>query len=88
MPTYDYKCLDCGHTFEMFQRMSDEPISECPECKGNVKRLFGTGLRPIFKGSGFYETDYKSNGSKSSSSKSTTVPNSKISNSSSEKKSA
>lgn len=87
MPTYDYKCLDCGHTFEMFQRMSDEPISECPQCKGKVKRLFGTGLRPIFKGSGFYETDYKSNGSKSSS-KSTSVPNSKISNSSSEKKSA
>jgi putative FmdB family regulatory protein len=64
MPTYDYKCLDCGDTFEFFQRMSDEPLSECPKCKGKLKRLIGTGLRPIFKGSGFYETDYKSGGSK------------------------
>ncbi len=60
MPTYDYKCNDCGYTFEAFQKMSDNPLTECPECKGNVKRMIGTGLAPIFKGSGFYETDYKS----------------------------
>ena len=59
MPTYDYKCKECGITFELFQRMSDEPITECIECKGKVKRLIGSGLTPIFKGSGFYETDYK-----------------------------
>ncbi len=59
MPTYDYKCKECGITFELFQKMSDDPITECIECKGEVKRLIGSGLTPIFKGSGFYETDYK-----------------------------
>lgn len=60
MPTYEYKCKKCGITFELFQKMSDDPIKICPECGGEVKRLIGTGLRPIFKGNGFYETDYKS----------------------------
>ncbi len=60
MPTYDYKCTVCSHFFEMFQPMSAEPIKQCPECNGDVKRLIGTGLKPIFKGSGFYQTDYKS----------------------------
>jgi putative FmdB family regulatory protein len=59
MPTYQYKCLACGHDFEMFQKMKDEPIKECPKCKGEVKRLLGPGAGPIFKGSGFYHTDYK-----------------------------
>lgn len=59
MPTYEYKCLECGHVFEKFQKMSDEPINECPKCKGKVKRLLGAGAGPIFKGSGFYQTDYK-----------------------------
>lgn len=59
MPTYDYKCLTCNYTFEEFQKMSDEPIDTCPSCSGNVKRLIGTGAAPIFKGSGFYQTDYK-----------------------------
>jgi putative FmdB family regulatory protein len=59
MPTYQYKCLKCGHDFEVFQNMKDEPIRECPECKGKVKRLLGAGAGPIFKGSGFYHTDYK-----------------------------
>ena len=62
MPTYDYKCTECEHTFELFQSMTEDPITECPECKGVVKRLIGAGIRPIFKGSGFYETDYKSKG--------------------------
>ena len=68
MPTYDYRCKECGITFELFQRMSDDPIKECIECGGEVKRLIGGGLKPIFKGSGFYETDYKT---KSKSSKGT-----------------
>ena len=56
---YDYKCLVCGHKFELFQNMKDEQIKKCPKCKGKVKRLIGTGSGPIFKGSGFYQTDYK-----------------------------
>jgi putative FmdB family regulatory protein len=59
MPTYQYKCLACGHDFEMFQKMNDETIKECPKCAGKVKRLLGTGAGTIFKGSGFYHTDYK-----------------------------
>ncbi len=59
MPTYDYKCSNCNHTFEYFQPMSAEPLTECPECKGHLKRIIGSGAGPIFKGSGFYQTDYK-----------------------------
>lgn len=59
MPTYDYKCLDCQFDFEYFQSMSDEPLKNCPKCNGKVKRLIGAGAGPIFKGSGFYQTDYK-----------------------------
>ena len=59
MPTYEYECNTCGHHFERFQNMSDEPITVCPECGGRVKRLLGTGAGIIFKGSGFYATDYK-----------------------------
>jgi putative FmdB family regulatory protein len=59
MPTYDYRCKECGITFELFQKMTDEPIKKCLECGGEVKRLIGAGMTPIFKGSGFYETDYK-----------------------------
>ena len=59
MPTYDYKCLSCGHHFEVFQSMTAELVSNCPKCNGKVKRLIGTGAGPIFKGSGFYQTDYK-----------------------------
>lgn len=63
MPTYDYKCTNCNYTFEYFQPMTAEPLTECPKCKGIVKRIIGTGAGPIFKGSGFYQTDYKSNSS-------------------------
>lgn len=59
MPTYEYECEKCGHKFELFQSMKDEPIDKCPECKGPVVRLMGTGAGIIFKGTGFYETDYK-----------------------------
>ena len=68
MPTYDYECAKCGR-FEKFQKMSDEPLKKCPKCKGKVQRLIGTGSGIIFKGSGFYETDYKKkSGSRDSSS--------------------
>ncbi len=66
MPTYEYKCLSCGHRFEVFQKMTDEPIKTCPECGGEVKKLIGAGAGLIFKGSGFYITDYKNNSSSSS----------------------
>jgi len=59
MPTYEYKCNSCNHTFELFQSMTAEPATECPECSGPVKRLIGAGAGIIFKGSGFYCTDYK-----------------------------
>lgn len=65
MPTYDYRCQKCGHQFEAFQKMSDEPLKECPECKGDVKRLLGGGAGFLFKGSGFYITDYRSSDYKS-----------------------
>jgi len=68
MPTYEYSCQKCGQNFEAFQSMRDEPFLECPKelCRlpkwghGKVKRLLGTGAGLIFKGSGFYTTDYRS----------------------------
>ncbi|HMN48208.1 MAG TPA: zinc ribbon domain-containing protein [Ignavibacteriaceae bacterium] len=59
MPTYDYKCLSCSYKFEVFQSMNSKLIEECPKCGGKVKRLIGAGSGPIFKGKGFYQTDYK-----------------------------
>ena len=60
MPTYEYECKACEHTFEVFQYMTAQPIRKCPHCgKLRVKRLIGVGAGIIFKGSGFYETDYK-----------------------------
>ena len=66
MPTYEYECAKCGKTFEVFQSMKDDPLKTCPnkKCKGKVKRLIGTGAGLIFKGSGFYITDYRSEGYK------------------------
>jgi len=84
MPTYDYKCTECNHTFEMFQMMTADPITKCPECDGVVKRLIGTGAGPIFKGSGFYQTDYKNNSR--SSTKSTPAKTAKPKSSDKEKK--
>ena len=60
MPTYDYECQKCGHEFEIFQSMTDKPRQRCPVCRGKVKRLIGAGAGVIFKGSGFYQTDYRS----------------------------
>jgi len=61
MPTYDYQCDGCGHRFEEFQYFSEEPLKVCPKCQAEtLRRLFGTGAAVLFKGSGFYETDYRS----------------------------
>ncbi|TGK19382.1 zinc ribbon domain-containing protein [Leptospira fluminis] len=71
MPTYDYRCKNCGQTFEYFQSMKDDPIKTCILCgKGEVERLISNGGGIIFKGSGFYVTDYKSSGNSSNSSNS------------------
>ena len=59
MPTYEYECEECKRTFEQFQNMTDPPLEKCPECSGRVRRLIGGGAGIIFKGSGFYATDYK-----------------------------
>ena len=72
MPTYEYACEKCGKSFECFQSMKDAPLTTCPESacrmrkwgKGKVRRLLGTGAGLIFKGSGFYITDYRSAGYK------------------------
>jgi len=61
MPTYDYRCDNCGHEFEQFQSITASALRKCPECKKlKLKRLIGLGGGVIFKGSGFYETDYRS----------------------------
>src|SRR5436190_21333556 len=60
MPTYDYECKACGHTFDELQSFNDAPLTKCPKCKKNkLERLFGGGGAVIFKGGGFYETDYR-----------------------------
>ena len=65
MPTYDYLCDSCGHGFEKFQSITARPLRKCPKCgKNRLKRLIGAGTGIIFKGSGFYETDYRSEGYK------------------------
>jgi putative FmdB family regulatory protein len=65
MPTYDYQCGACGHKFEQLQSITAGPLKKCPKCsKLKLKRLLGTGVGLIFKGSGFYETDYRSEGYK------------------------
>ena len=60
MPTYEYECEKCGYRFEKFQKMTEKPIKKCPNCKGKVRRLIGIGGGIIFKGPGFYTTEYRS----------------------------
>lgn len=59
MPTYEYRCRECGTDFEKFQRMSDEPVAECPKCGARAERRLSAGAGLLFKGSGFYITDYR-----------------------------
>jgi putative FmdB family regulatory protein len=67
MPTYDYECDACGHRFELYQSISAAPERKCPECKKlKLRRLIGTGAAVVFKGSGFYQTDYRSDSYKKS----------------------
>jgi len=63
MPTYQYRCKECDHEFEVRQRMSDKPLTECPVCKGKVRRVVGS-VGIVFKGSGFYVTDNRSSNGK------------------------
>jgi putative FmdB family regulatory protein len=66
MPTYDYRCNACDYTFELFQSISERLVRKCPECgKPKLERLFGAGGAVLFKGSGFYQTDYRSSEYKS-----------------------
>ncbi len=69
MPTYEYQCRECGHSFDEYQPITADPLVVCPNCgKRSLKRVMGTGGGLIFKGSGFYQTDYKKNGSSPSTS--------------------
>jgi putative FmdB family regulatory protein len=78
MPTYEYHCKDCRFEFEEFQSIASEPIQICPKCQGNVKRKISGGTGLIFKGSGFYITDYKNK--KSTTNKPTSNPKQKDKN--------
>jgi len=79
MPTYDYRCTVCGNQFEHFQSMFDEPLKICPKCNSAVKRVISGGSGLIFKGSGFYITDYKNKKSNNNSaSKNPAVKSSKV----------
>ncbi|MFL5243924.1 MAG: FmdB family zinc ribbon protein [Gemmataceae bacterium] len=61
MPTYEYQCDACQHNFDEFQGINDKPLKKCPKCgKTKLRRVFGTGAAILFKGSGFYQTDYRS----------------------------
>jgi putative FmdB family regulatory protein len=75
MPTYGYRCGNCGHEFEIRQKITDEPLTTCPKCKGKLaKMLYPAGV--IFKGSGYYTTDYKSSGKSAGESSNGVAPSS------------
>ncbi len=87
MPTYDYRCDACGYKFEEFQSITAKPIKKCPECgKRQVNRLIGAGAGLIFKGSGFYLTDYRSDSYKKSAKAETNSPAASSSENKTEKK--
>ncbi len=66
MPTYEYHCDACEHNFDEFQSINDKPLKKCPQCgKSKLRRVFGAGAAILFKGSGFYQTDYRSESYKS-----------------------
>jgi putative FmdB family regulatory protein len=87
MPTYQYRCNNCGHEFEEFQSMTEDPIKVCPECQGKTRRLITGGAGLLFKGSGFYQTDYRSAKYKADRRKDVTGPGTSSSDSSSSKSS-
>ena len=72
MPTYNYECSKCERVTEVFQNINDKPLTKCPHCKGKLYRLIGSGSGLIFKGSGFYSTDYKKGSVSTSAKKSET----------------
>ena len=75
MPTYEYECRACAHAFERFQNITEKPVRVCPVCgKRRVRRIIGAGAAVIFKGSGFYQTDYRSKSYKRRSSEEKTAP--------------
>jgi putative FmdB family regulatory protein len=87
MPTYDYRCDGCGHEMAMFQRITEDPLTGCPECgEERLRRLIGAGAGIIFRGSGFYETDYKRARSSSNDGSKKSKPSEKKSDSSSSSK--
>jgi putative FmdB family regulatory protein len=87
MPTYDYECDSCGYEFELFQTISDGVRKKCPDCgKLKLRRLFGTGGAVVFKGSGFYQTDYRSESYKKGAAADSKTSSSKDSKSSDKKK--
>ena len=81
MPTYQYACTECGHRFEAVQSFTDSALTECPQCSGKLRKLFGS-VGIVFKGSGFYRTDNRSNGNGGKSSSSSTSAESSSSSSS------
>lgn len=88
MPTYAYKCRKCGYQFDEFQSISAPPRKTCPKCKGRVARMLTTGAGIIFKGSGFYQTDYKKTSAPRSSKSMETKSDSKASHADKPAKSA
>ena len=78
MPIYEYQCSNCGHTFDELQKMSEESLTTCPKCgRKSLQRLIGSGAGVIFKGSGFYHTDYKKKSSQYKKHAETTVKHDK-----------
>lgn len=74
MPTYQYHCPDCGHDFEKFQSMTDDPLDKCPRCGEKPRRIISGGAGFLFKGSGFYQTDYRSSQYKADAKKDSSSP--------------
>ncbi len=82
MPTYQYACTECGHAFEQFQSFSDDSLTICPECDGKLRKVFNA-VGVVFKGSGFYRTDSRSDGGSSSATTAATTTTSTTTTSSS-----